>query len=82
VSESAAGLIKLGQMLSDPAFRKSFWKNPDDACDKFGLIKDDIPANVYKVLIDLTPEELRALAWVKESLKDAGVPPDGAQEMV
>lgn len=79
---SETELIKLGQMLSDPAFRKAFWENPDSACDTNGVAQSEIPADVWNLMIDLTPEELRALSWVKKSLFDAGVSPEGAQEMV
>ena len=64
-------LSGLGEALSSSAFRKSFFADPHGALSRTGLKAEDLPEEVLDALSDLTPEELRALARVRDAVHQA-----------
>jgi hypothetical protein len=62
---------KLGDVISDPKLRKSFFIDPSGTLRDAGVDVDEIPHAVRETLFDLSHEELRSLARVKGSLRGA-----------
>ena len=73
---------RLAEMLSDPAFRKSFAANPDAAMQGQGLDRSKIPQPLLNTLFDLSHEELRALITTRDALSEAGGTPELAMKIV
>jgi hypothetical protein len=79
---AAEGLSLLARSLQDPFFRKAFATDPEAALSQAGISRETIPPDILEVLIDLSPEELAALARVKKVLQAGNVPYEVILEMV
>jgi hypothetical protein len=80
--KGSSELIRLGQLLGNPFFRKAFSNNPGGALAQEGLKRESIHSDVLETLADLSHEELRALSRLKEIMKKSGASPDERLEMV
>jgi hypothetical protein len=75
-------LRDLATSLQDPVFRKAFAINPEAALAQAQIQREAIPPDIFEVLIDLSPEELAALARVRKILQAGGIPDDVKAMMV
>jgi hypothetical protein len=66
-------ILKLGQAITDPAFRGAIQSDLDETLQRHGVDKDLIPEDVFETLTTLSPDELAVLAKVKGALKRADV---------
>lgn len=82
-TEGSAGseIQKLGRLISDPARRKAFAHDPEKTLTDAGIDIGGLPDGVRSTLFDLSHEELRVLSRVKDSLQQAGVSKEDAQEI-
>lgn len=71
----------LGGLLADAAFRKSFAHDPHGALKDAGVDVESLPEGLLEALAEMGHDELRALARVRDILKDH-VDPGAAAEMV
>lgn len=78
--ERQEGLAKLGGLLSQPSFRRAFRENAQKALQDNRV--GGVDQAVIDILLDLSPEELRVLAWVKDQMVAAQVPLEHRAEMV
>jgi hypothetical protein len=75
-------LRQLAHSLKDPFFRKAFATDPQDAMSQVGIAPEAIPLDIMEALVELSPNELGALARVRKALEAVGVPDDIVSEMV
>ena len=66
-------IIKLGQAITDPAFRDAVQDDLDETLQRHGVNKDAIPQDVLDTLASLSSDELAVLARVKGVLERAKV---------
>jgi hypothetical protein len=64
---------KLGERLGDADFRDLFVSDPSQALSDADIDEQAVPKNVVDALRRCQPEELAALANVRNALIDAGV---------
>ncbi len=69
-------LKKLGQAITDPAFRTAIQKDLNEALQLHGVDKDLIDEDVLDTLTTLSAEEMETLSKVKGALKKANVSDD------
>ncbi len=69
-------LKKLGQAITDPAFRTAIQKDLNEALQRHGVDKDLIDEDVLDTLTTLSAEEMETLSKVKGALKKANVSDD------
>jgi hypothetical protein len=79
---TASDLGRLGALLDNPFFRKTFSANPAGALAAENIDSKAIPEEVLHALADLSLQELQALSRVKQALKAAGVSPGLVAQMV
>lgn len=72
---------KLAKVISDPGRRKAFAHSPEKALTDAGIDASQLPGGIRSTLFDLSYEELRVLSRVKDSLKQAGVSREDAEEI-
>jgi hypothetical protein len=75
-------VANLGKRLGDEDFRRSFKKDPSQALNDAGIDEQELPDGVVETLRGCEPEELAAVAKVRGALRDAGVGPEDAGEIV
>lgn len=75
-------ILKLGQAITDPAFRKAIQSDLEDTLQRHGVDKTLIPQDVLETLTTLSADELEVLAKVKGALKRANVSPHVMAEWV
>jgi hypothetical protein len=75
-------ILKLGQAITDPAFRDAVQRDLDETLRRHGVDKNLIPQDVLETLTTLSPDELAVLAKVKGALKRADVSPHVMAEWV
>jgi hypothetical protein len=75
-------LRQLAHSLKDPFFRKAFATDPQAAMSEVGIAPQAIPLDIMEALIELSPNELGALARVRKALETVGIPDDITSEMV
>jgi putative modified peptide len=73
---------KLGERLGDADFRDSFTSDPSQALNEAGIDEQALPDGVVDALRNCQPEELAAVAKVRNALAEAGVARDDAGEIV
>lgn len=64
---------KLGKSLGDEDFRKSFAQDQSKALKDAGIDEEALPDGVLDALRPCEPEELAAVAKVRDALERAGV---------
>jgi hypothetical protein len=70
-----SGLEQLATKLQDPLFRKAFAADPARALEGAEISSESIPDDVLEALVELSAQELSALARVRKALVSANVPP-------
>ncbi len=75
-------ITKLGTAISKRDFRDLFSTDPDEALQQHGVDRGQLPQELLDALTSLSPEQLEALASVKDALKKHNVPPHITAEMV
>jgi hypothetical protein len=79
---TSSELQKLATSLQDPFFRKAFAADPIGALAQEEIRQEMIPQDVLEALVELSPQELAALARVRKVLEAAHVPKDVIVRMV
>jgi hypothetical protein len=79
--ERSSEIQKLAEVISDPGRRKAFAHDPEKTLTDAGIDVGRLPDGVRSTLFDLSHEELRVLSRVKESLRQAGVSREDAEEI-
>jgi len=77
-----ADLVKLGNRLSRPAFRKAFAQDYKAAMKGAKINSSGIPRGVLNTLASLSEEELEVLATVKSALRRSRLPTRIIAQMV
>lgn len=80
--DAPTALARVGGLLSDPFFRKSFAADPAAALAAQGIAQNSLPKGVLDVLAGLSQEELRALSRVKKALQQGHASTHEQLEMV
>jgi hypothetical protein len=73
---------KLGERLGDEDFRNSFTQDPSQALQDAGIDETALPDGAIDALRSCQPEELAAVAKVRNALMDARVAPHHAADIV
>ena len=73
---------KLGERLGDEDFRSSFASDPSQALSDAGIDEQALPDGVVDALRSCQPEELAAVAKVRNALAGAGVSRSDAGDIV
>jgi hypothetical protein len=74
-------LRKVAGVIGDPQQQESFALDPDTTLRDAGVDVDKLPSSVRDALYGLSHAEVRALARVKESLREAGVSDEDTLEI-
>ena len=75
-------VAKLGENLADPDFRNSFAEDHSQALKDAGIDEEALPDGVVGALRNCQPEELAAVARVRNALMEAGVAREDAADIV
>jgi hypothetical protein len=79
---TSSELQQLAISLQDPFFRKAFVADPLHALAQEEIRQEGIPEDVLEALVELSPQELAALARIRKALEAAHVPKDVIVRMV
>jgi hypothetical protein len=73
-SESALNAVAiLDGVIRDPESRVRFYEDPDDTLRDAGADPEDVPPHVWQALIEMTLEELTAVAALGIALAEDGL---------
>jgi hypothetical protein len=75
-------IAKLGTAISKKDFRDSFSTDPDGTLQQHDVDKGQLPQELLDTVTSLSPEQLEALASVKDVLMKHKVPQHIAAQMV
>ena len=73
---------KLGERLGDDDFRESFAQDQSQALKDAGIDEEALPDGVLDALRSCQPEELAAVAKVRNALMNAGVAREDSGDIV